>query len=90
MVYLRILPQFPRPAIPRDDSPASNSSRCASTLCQPPALTNQIPGKAYEIEEDPDVSTLYHNVSRQLYTRASLSGKPTILVEHRILAQALI
>jgi len=36
-----------------------------------PALTDQIPGKAYEIEEDPDVSPLYSHYSRQLYIRFS-------------------
>jgi hypothetical protein len=32
-----------------------------------PAVTDQIPGKAYEIEEDPDVSPLSSHCSSQLY-----------------------
>ena len=71
MVYLRILPQLPRPAIPRNDSLAPTAPRCASTSCQLSAFTDQIPGKAYEIEEDPDVSPFYSLCSCQLYIRFS-------------------
>jgi hypothetical protein len=40
-------------------------------LVSAPAVTDQIPGKAYEIEEDPDVSPLYSHCSDQLTIRFS-------------------
>jgi hypothetical protein len=53
-------------------------------------LTCWIPGKAYEIEEDPDVSaSLPFSFVPFGFTFASPSGKLTISVGHRNLAPAL-
>ena len=72
MVYLRILPQLPRSAIPRNDSLAPVGPRCVCFhAVSTAALTDQIPGKAYEIEEDPDVSPVYSLGSCQIYIRFS-------------------